>query len=140
MRVREMIKFLVENKGWYLVRICGCHRQFKLRSKKSRLTINCRMDKELGEGALFHSINQCFETEEIIGKDHYEFTIEESSNCYSAYSPDLPGCVVVGDTVEETKELMTGAVKLHLEGLKQEGLIVPEPGNAATYFELKQAS
>jgi len=40
MRVREMIKFLVENKGWYLVRVCGCHRQFKLRSKKSRLTIN----------------------------------------------------------------------------------------------------
>jgi len=140
MRVREMIKFLVENKGWYLVKICGCHRQFKLRSAKSRLTINCRMDKELGEGALFHSINQCFETQEIIGKDHYEFTIEESSNCYSAYSPDLPGCVVVGDTVEETRELLMGAVKLHLEGLRQDGLIVPEPGNAATYFELKQAS
>jgi predicted RNase H-like HicB family nuclease/predicted RNA binding protein YcfA (HicA-like mRNA interferase family) len=140
MRVREMIKFLVENKGWYLVRICGCHRQFKLRSKKSRLTINCRMDKEIGEGALYHSINQCFDAEEIISKDQYEITIEESSNCYSAYCLDLPGCVVVGDTVEETKELMIGAVKLHLEGLKQEGLVVPDPGNAATYFELKQAS
>ena len=98
------------------------------------------MDKELAEGALFHSINQCFESKEIIGKDHYEFTIEESSNCFSAYSRDLPGCVVVGDTVEETKELMMGAVKFHLEGLKQEGLIVPEPGNAASYIELKQAS
>ena len=69
MRVREMIKFLVENKGWYLVKISGCHRQFKLRSKSSRLTINCRMDKELGEGALYHSINQCFESKEIIEKD-----------------------------------------------------------------------
>lgn len=140
MRVREMIKFLVENKGWYLVRVCGCHRQFKLRSKKSRLTINCRMDMEIAEGALYHSINQCFDAKEIISKDQYEVTIEESSNCYSAYCSDLPGCVVVGDTVEETKELMIGAVKLHLEGLKQEGLLVPDPGNAATYFELKQAS
>ena len=140
MRVREMIKFLVENKGWYLVRVCGCHRQFKLRSKKSRLTINSRMDMELAEGALYHSINQCFDAKEIISKDQYEVTIEESSNCYSAYSSDLPGCVVVGDTVEETKELMIGAVQLHLEGLKQEGLLVPDPGNAATYFELKQAS
>jgi predicted RNase H-like HicB family nuclease/predicted RNA binding protein YcfA (HicA-like mRNA interferase family) len=140
MRVREMIKFLVENKGWYLVRVCGCHRQFKLRSKKSRLTINSRMDMELAEGALYHSINQCFDAKEIISKDQYEVTIEESSNCYSAYSSDLPGCVVVGDTVEETKELMIGAVKLHLEGLKQEGLLVPDPRNAATYFELKQAS
>ena len=140
MRVREMIKFLVENKGWYLVRVCGCHRQFKLRSKKGRLTINCRMDMEIAEGALQHSINQCFDAKEIISKDQYEVTIEESSNCYSAYSSDLPGCVVVGDTVEETKELMIGAVKLHLEGLKQEGLLVPDPGNAATYFELKQAS
>ncbi len=140
MRVREMIKFLVENRGWYLVRVCGCHRQFKLRSKKSRLTINSRMDMELAEGALYHSINQCFDAKEIISKDQYEVTIEESSNCYSAYSSDLPGCVVVGDTVEETKELMIGAVKLHLEGLKQEGLLVPDPRNAATYFELKQAS
>ena len=140
MRVREMIKFLVENKGWYLVRICGSHRQFKLRSKKSRLTINCRMDKEIAEGALYHSINQCFDSKEIIGKDQYEITIEESSNCYSAYSLDLPGCVAVGDTVEETKELMIGAVKLHLEGLKQEGLVVPDLGKAATFFELKQAS
>ncbi|MGE3522459.1 MAG: type II toxin-antitoxin system HicA family toxin, partial [Candidatus Dadabacteria bacterium] len=109
MKVREVIKFLVENNGWYLVRICGSHRQFKLRSKRSRLTINCKMDKELPEGALFYSLKHCFDHEEVTQKDHYEITIEQSHNCFSAYCPDLPGCVAVGDTLEETKELMLGS-------------------------------
>src|SRR3990172_8323978 len=90
MKVREVIKFLVENNGWYLVRICGSHRQFKLRSKKSRLTINCKMDKGLPEGALYYSLKHCFDSQEVIQKEHYEITIEQSNDCYSAYCPDLP--------------------------------------------------
>ena len=68
---------------------CGSHRQFKLRSKKSRLTINCKMDKELPEGALY-SLKHCFDSQEVIHKEHYEITIEQSGDCYSAYCPDLP--------------------------------------------------
>ena len=140
MTVREVIKFLVENNGWYLVRICGSHRQFKLRSKKSRLTINCKMDKDLPEGALFYSLKQCLESQRIINKEHYEITIEQSGNCFSAYCPDLPGCVAVGDTLEETKELMLDSVRLHLEGLRQDGVLVAEPGNTSAFFEIRQAS
>ncbi|HML96550.1 MAG TPA: type II toxin-antitoxin system HicA family toxin [Thermodesulfobacteriota bacterium] len=140
MKVREVIKFLVENNGWYLVRISGSHRQFKLRSKRSRLTINCKMDKELPEGALFYSLKHCFDHEEVTQKDHYEITIEQSHNCFSAYCPDLPGCVAVGDTLEETKELMLDSLRLHLEGLRQDGVLVAEPVNTSAFFEIRQAS
>lgn len=140
MKVREVIKFLVENNGWYLVRISGSHRQFKLRSKRSRLTINCKMDKELPEGALFYSLKHCFDHEEVTQKDHYEITIEQSHNCFSAYCPDLPGCVAVGDTLEETKELMLDSLRLHLEGLRQDGVLVAEPMNTSAFFEIRQAS
>ena len=140
MKVREVIKFLVENNGWYLVRICGSHRQFKLRSKKQRVTLNCMMDKELPEGALYYSLKHCFDTEAITERDHYEITVERSQNCYSAYCPDLPGCVAVGETLDETKELMLSSVKLHLEGLRQDGLIAHEMDNTSTFFDIRQAS
>ena len=140
MKVREVIKFLVENNGWYLVRICGSHRQFKLRQNKSRVTINCRMDKDLPEGALYYSLKHCFDSQDAVGKDHYEIIIEQSPNCYSAYCPDLPGCVAVGDTIEETKELMMDSVRIHLEGLRQDGVIFSDPGETSAFFELRQAS
>ena len=140
MRVREVIKFLVENNGWYLVRVCGSHRQFKLRSKKLRVTLNCNMEKILPEGTLYYSLKHCFDNEEITERDHYEITLEKSQNGYSAYCPDLPGCVAVGDTLDETKELMLDSVRLHLEGLRQDGVIAKEPENTSTFFDLRQAS
>ncbi len=140
MKVREVIKFLVENNGWYLVRICGSHRQFKLRSKKKRITLNCMMDKILPEGALYYSLKHCFNTEAIVERDHYEITVEKSQNCYSAYCPDLPGCVAVGNTLDETKEFMLSSVRLHLEGLKQDGIIAKEPESTSTFFDIRQAS
>ena len=140
MKVREVIKFLVENNGWYLVRICGSHRQFKLRSKKQRVTLNCMMDKILPEGALYYSLKHCFGTETITERDHYEITVEKSQNCYSAYCPDLPGCVAVGNTLDETKELMLSSVRIHLEGLRQDGIIQKEPDSTSTFFDIRQAS
>ena len=46
---------------------------------------------------------------------------------YSAYLPELPGCVAAGETFEETKELIAEAVELHLELMEEEGLPIPEP-------------
>ena len=56
----------------------------------------------------------------------YAVVIEETSNGYSAGLLDLPGCVVAGDTVEETKALIVEAVKLHVEALAEEGVSIPE--------------
>jgi predicted RNase H-like HicB family nuclease len=56
---------------------------------------------------------------------------------YSAWSPDLPGCVATGDTVEETEREMRAAIALHLEGLVEDGAPVPEPSGPGVYVEHK---
>jgi predicted RNase H-like HicB family nuclease len=53
---------------------------------------------------------------------------------YGAYSPDLPGCVAVGDTVEDIERLMYEAIVLHIESLRAHGEPVPEPSASARYI------
>ena len=57
----------------------------------------------------------------------YAVIIEKASGNYSAYVPDLPGCVSVGDTVEETERNIREAIAFHIRGLREDGLDVPEP-------------
>ena len=52
---------------------------------------------------------------------------------WSAYSPDVPGCVAAGSTREEVEDLMREAIPFHLEGLREDGLPVPEPAHVAGY-------
>lgn len=66
----------------------------------------------------------------------YLVIIEQSETGYSAYSPDLPGCVSTGKTPEETEVSMKEAIAFHIEGLKQEGLSVPEPSSLSAYVEV----
>ncbi|HSO75257.1 MAG TPA: type II toxin-antitoxin system HicB family antitoxin [Blastocatellia bacterium] len=60
----------------------------------------------------------------------YERGMENEEN-WSAYVPDLPGCVSTGETVEELKQNIREAIQLHLEGMKAEGLPIPEPTTRA---------
>jgi len=53
--------------------------------------------------------------------------IERTDNGYSAYVPDLPGCVAAGDTRVETEQLIRDAVGYHLETLREHGELVPQP-------------
>jgi predicted RNase H-like HicB family nuclease len=66
----------------------------------------------------------------------YLIIIEESASGFSAYSPDLPGCVSTGLTPQETENNMRDAIKFHIDGLKQEGLKVPEPVSRSSYVEI----
>jgi len=66
----------------------------------------------------------------------YTIIIEKARNNYSAYCPDLPGCVATGQTVEETIERMREAIAFHIEGLKKEGLNIPEPTTTAVSIEV----
>ncbi len=66
----------------------------------------------------------------------YLIIIEESTSGFSAYSPDLPGCVSTGLTPQETENNMRDAIKFHIDGLKQEGLKVPEPVSRSSYVEI----
>ena len=57
----------------------------------------------------------------------YTIIIEKGERNYSAYCPDLPGVVAVGETEEETEVLMGEAIEFHLDGLKEENLPIPKP-------------
>lgn len=62
--------------------------------------------------------------------------VEESETGFSAYSPDLPGCVSTGITRDECTVNMREAIEFHLEGMKEEGLPVPNPTSSSAYIEV----
>ena len=64
----------------------------------------------------------------------YLVILEKSLNGYSAYSPDLPGCVATGRSRRETERQMESAITFHIEGLAQDGLPVPEPTSVSIYL------
>jgi predicted RNase H-like HicB family nuclease len=66
----------------------------------------------------------------------YAVVIEKSETGFGAYVPDLPGCVAVGETREETSRLIREAIEFHLEGMREDGLNVPEPTSMAEYIEV----
>jgi len=66
----------------------------------------------------------------------YAIVIEKGEGNYSAYVPDLPGCVAVGDTVEETERELQEAIEFHLEGMRADGLPIPEPSSQVDYLEV----
>lgn len=68
--------------------------------------------------------------------NRYLIIIEETSTGFSAYSPDLPGCVATGSTREEVEHEMQGAMEFHIEGLRLSGYPVPEPRSNAAYCEV----
>lgn len=66
----------------------------------------------------------------------YLIVIEKSKTGYSSYSPDLPGCVSTGSTIEETEENMRKAIAFHIDGLREEGYEIPLPTSRSTYVEI----
>lgn len=66
----------------------------------------------------------------------YLIVIEETSTGYSAYSPDLPGCLATGRTREEIEREMRGAIEFHIEGLRLAGDHIPEARSQAFYCDV----
>lgn len=66
----------------------------------------------------------------------FAIVVEKAGNNYSAYVPDLPGCVATGQTVEETEREIREAVEFHIEGLIEDGLPVPQPESIVEYLEV----
>ena len=66
--------------------------------------------------------------------------IERAPSNFSGYLPDLPGCVATGDTEAEVIENMRVAMVMHLEGLAEDGLPIPEPAARAEYVSVPEAS
>lgn len=65
----------------------------------------------------------------------YAVVIEKAEGNYSAYVPDLPGCVATGGSVADVEREIRDAIRFHIEGLKEDGLPVPAPTSMAEYVE-----
>ena len=67
----------------------------------------------------------------------YLIVVEETDTGFSAYSPDLAGCVATGRTREEVERVMSEAIAFHLDGLRKEGVQVPRPRSFSTYLDVE---
>ena len=59
----------------------------------------------------------------------YVIIFEGEENSCSAYVPDLPGCIAAGETIEEVSTLIAEAIEFHIEGLREDGAVVPPPSS-----------
>jgi len=66
----------------------------------------------------------------------YAVVIEKGENGYGVYVPDLPGCIAAADTKEEVKKLIHEAIEFHIEGLKEDGELIPEPASSIEFIEV----
>lgn len=66
----------------------------------------------------------------------YAIVIENAGGNYSAYVPDLPGCMATGRTVQEAEQAIREAIELHLEGLREDGDPIPPPSSQVNYVEV----
>jgi predicted RNase H-like HicB family nuclease len=66
----------------------------------------------------------------------YAIVIEKAENNYSAYVPDLPGCVATGATVEEVEGQIREAIEFHLDGMREDGVVIPQPASRVEYVDV----
>jgi predicted RNase H-like HicB family nuclease len=66
----------------------------------------------------------------------YAVVIEKAENNYSAYVPDLPGCVATGATAEQAEAEIREAIEFHIEGMREDGLPIPEPASKVEYVDV----
>lgn len=66
----------------------------------------------------------------------YAVVIEKAETNYSAYVPDLPGCVATGATLEQAEAEIREAIEFHIEGMREDGLPIPEPASKVEYVDV----
>jgi len=66
----------------------------------------------------------------------YAIVIEKTEHNYSAYVPDLPGCMATGGTLEEVENEIRAAIQFHIEGLREDGLTISRPVSIVEYLEV----
>jgi len=69
--------------------------------------------------------------------ERFFIVIEQATGNYSAYCPDLPGCIATGKTIEEVKQRMAEAIKMHLEGMREDNIPIPVIKSQAEYISLE---
>ena len=121
MKVRDVLARLRDD-GWFLVTQRGSHRQFKHAQKA--WTRDGR-GHEQRCGAWY--TEEHLDVGRIGDPMNYAIVIERAGSNYSAYAPDLPGCVATGASIDEIKERMAEAIAMHIEGMREDGIAPPAP-------------
>lgn len=67
---------------------------------------------------------------------HYAVVIQKAERNHAAYVPDLPGCIATGQTLKEIETQIQEAIQLHLHGMREDGLPIPEPSSQVEYIEV----
>ena len=129
MKVREVVR-LLEKQGWVEMRSRGSHRHFRHPNQPYVITVPGTDGKELAPGTL----NAILRVE--MSARRYPIVIEETGTGYSAYSPDVSGCVAVGDTEEETRRNFQDALGAHFEAMREVGEPIPQPHTSVDYVEV----
>jgi predicted RNase H-like HicB family nuclease len=66
----------------------------------------------------------------------YAIVIEKAEDNYSAYVPDLPGCIATGETLAEVQQHIREAIELHVAGMRDDGTPVPPPSSQVDYIDV----
>lgn len=66
----------------------------------------------------------------------YAIVIEQAAGNFSAYAPDLPGCIATGNSIAQVEAEMREAIELHIEGMREDGLTIPAPSSQVEYVDV----
>jgi predicted RNase H-like HicB family nuclease len=66
----------------------------------------------------------------------YAVVIEKAEGNYSAYVPDLPGCIATGESLAEVQRFIREAIELHISGMREDGLPIPPPSSQVEYIQV----
>jgi predicted RNase H-like HicB family nuclease/predicted RNA binding protein YcfA (HicA-like mRNA interferase family) len=131
-KIREVIR-LLEKHGWVEMRSRGSHRHFKHPNQASVITVPGNDGKEFAPDNLNATLEK---GRAEMSARRYPVVIEPTGTGYSAYSPDVSGCVAVGDTDEETRRNFQDAVAAHFQAMREVGEPIPEPRTSVHYVEV----
>lgn len=132
MKVTEVLRRLRKD-GWNLQATRGSHRQFKHGEKPGRVTVPGKPSDDLAPGTLNSIYKQAGWKSSPM---KYAVVIEKAASNYSAYVPDLPGCVATGATVKEVEMEIREAIEFHIEGMRQDGEHIPQPSSTVEYVDI----
>jgi len=147
--VRSVIPAL-ERDGWSEVgQVVGSHRQFSHLRKRGRITVPDTLDDELAPGTMA-SFRRAAGLPAPRGRGTatasartdlgYVVIVEPTRTGYSAYVPNLPGCITVGRTRAEIKRQMAEAIALHLAGIREDRAQIPPPAAIAAILVVPRAA
>ena len=137
MKFRDLLRLLRKD-GWYLAPTRGSHHQFRQPVKPGLVTVAGSGNDDVCATYIEEDTHAGPRRALTGGRlmSRYLVIIEESATGYSAFLPDLPGCIATGFTREEVEKTMREGVAFHLEGLRESGEPVPPPRSSATYVDV----